>query len=63
MIMRALETSPSSITAASTRQTIRRAEPLFFCFISKDTSRYYTFRNFRMESKLPNTPTRNPVTA
>lgn len=35
MIMRALETRPSSITAANTKQTIRRAEPLFFCFISK----------------------------
>ncbi|MFR7744561.1 MAG: hypothetical protein ACLU3I_15805 [Acutalibacteraceae bacterium] len=30
MIMRALETRPSSITAANTKQTIRRAEPLFF---------------------------------
>ena len=63
MMIRALEIRPSSITAASTRQTIRRPEPLFFFFISKGTSRFYTFRNFRMDSKLPNTPTRKPVIA
>ena len=40
MMMRALEMRPRSITATSTRQTIRRPEPLFLGFISADTSRF-----------------------
>ena len=59
----AVDTSDSVMMTASAMQTMRLNLFLDCMEFLQIVLLPYTFRNFRMDSKLPNTPTTKPVSA
>ena len=59
----AVDTSDSVMMTASAMQTMRLNLFLDCMEVLQIGLLPYTFRNFRMDSKLPNTPTTKPVSA